>query len=103
MVNLHRARGTWKPTYGDELPNFMYNILLPEVAAGEELAREHDHNEHDKQELQQAKTAHLGLVRGIWLLWAHLLATGNLRIALLLALEPGLMLGIPALLELCIA
>ena len=94
--------GAGQGAYGDEVANFTGDILLPEETAGEELARKYDKNEYNEEEFQQSKAADLRLLRRVRLLGANLFATGEFLLAFLLALEPGLMFGFPALFELSI-
>ena len=74
-------------THRDELSE-VGRLELPEVAAGKELAREDDEDGRVEEGLEQAQAADLDLLGRVGLERAHLLAAGELLLALLLALQP---------------
>ena len=64
------------------------HLHLPQEAAGKELAREDDEDGRVEEELEEAQAADLDLLGRVGLERAHLLAAGELLLALLLALQP---------------
>ena len=71
--------------------------MFPEVAPGEEFPRKHHDHEGNEEELEQSETPNFRLLCRVGLLRSDLFTASYLFFALLFALEPSLMLGLPAL------
>ena len=76
-------------THRDELPQ-VRQFLLPQEAAGEELAGEDDEQDCVENELEDPQAADFDLFRRVRFQGLHLLASCKLLVTLLLTLQPFL-------------
>ena len=90
-------------SYRNQSANLACDVLLPQVASGEKLAGQHDDGKRDEEEFEQAQAADLGLLRRVGLLGPNGLSAADFLLALLLPLEPRLVLGLLALPVLAVA